>query len=322
MVEVVEEATYVPHHPQKIAFLFSAMRHFAGNCEPGGSMSIMSTSTRPAIRAVFSGELGRAIERHHPDHVVVTEPGEWRVLEAMGDWQGFFRPPHPHPPRMIASSARGTPSPAGRKAARACAWSSSIARLRAETGPADAGRAIPSAIAGTFDAENRKPLPASEQPPERLRFEPNALTRKVLDLVRRRFGNHFGDLEPFGWAVTRSDALRALDHFIADCLPRFGDVQDAMRTGEGFLYHGVISPYLNAGLLVAREVCERAAACLRGRLRPPQTPWRASSRQILGWREFLCAASYWLKMPDYARGKRASGRHASCRASTGRATRP
>ena len=62
------------------------------------------------------------------------------------------------------------------------------------------------------------------------------------------------------WAVTRTNALAALNHFITDCLPGFGDYQDAMKAGKDFLFHGLISPYLNCGLLTAPEVCARAEA--------------------------------------------------------------
>jgi deoxyribodipyrimidine photolyase-related protein len=116
-----------------------------------------------------------------------------------------------------------------------------------------------------FDHDNRKALPKDVKPPKRLRFEPDAITREVMAMVAQRFPDHFGDLEPFGWAVTREDALEALDHFIAACLPRFGDYQDAMKQGNGFLYHSVISPYLNVGLLTPREVCERRRSGLEER---------------------------------------------------------
>jgi deoxyribodipyrimidine photolyase-related protein len=104
-----------------------------------------------------------------------------------------------------------------------------------------------------YDRENRKPLPRGVEPPDPPRFEPDAVTREVLDLVAERFGGHFGALEPFRWAVTRADALRALAHFIEYRLERYGDFQDAMRQGSDFLYHSVLSPYLNAGLLVRRR---------------------------------------------------------------------
>ena len=86
-----------------------------------------------------------------------------------------------------------------------------------------------------FDPENRKALPRGLRPPARRRFVPDAITGEVMTLVAARFGTHFGDLEPFGWAVTREDALQALEHFITECLPTFGDYQDAMKAGEDFL---------------------------------------------------------------------------------------
>ena len=87
-----------------------------------------------------------------------------------------------------------------------------------------------------FDAENRKALPKGLELPHRMRFRPDDTTQEVLELVAARFDNHFGDLEGFGWAVTRDEALRALRHFIKDCLPTFGDYQDAMKAGEDFLF--------------------------------------------------------------------------------------
>ena len=81
IVEVTEEATYVPHHQQKIAFLFSAMRHFAEELRGRGIAVDYVRLDAPGNTGSFTGELERALARHQPDHVVITEPGEWRVLD-------------------------------------------------------------------------------------------------------------------------------------------------------------------------------------------------------------------------------------------------
>ena len=97
--------------------------------------------------------------------------------------------------------------------------------------------------------------------------------------------------------MTRDEALEALDHFIAACLPLYGDYQDAMKTGEPFLFHSILSPYLNCGLLTAREVCLAA----EGAWRTGQAPLNAVEgfiRQILGWREYV-RGLYWRHMPEY-----------------------
>ena len=41
----------------------------------------------------FTGELQRAIVRHAPQRVIVTEPGEWRVLDLMRNWQSDLELP-------------------------------------------------------------------------------------------------------------------------------------------------------------------------------------------------------------------------------------
>ena len=149
-----------------------------------------------------------------------------------------------------------------------------------------------------YDADNRKPLPKGVPLPEPARFAPDAVTRDVLALVAARFADNFGALEPFWFAVTRAQALAALDHFVTTALPGFGDYQDAMRQGEDWLFHSALSQYLNCGLLRPREVC----AAVERSWRDGHAPLNGAEgfiRQILGWREYV-RGIYWLKMPGYA----------------------
>jgi deoxyribodipyrimidine photolyase-related protein len=296
MVEVMEEATYVRHHQQKIAFLFSAMRHFAQALREEGIRVDYVRLDDPGNTGTFTGELKRALDRHQPDAVLVTEPGEWRVWQMMLDWrESLSVPVHLHSDtRFIATRDDFSAWAQGRKQYRMEFF---YREMRRRTGFLMDGDQ-PAGGQWNYDAENRKRLPAGYRAPMRRRFVPDAITREVLDLVAARFGTHFGDLEPFGWAVTRPDALAALDHFIVDCLPDFGDWQDAMQAGSDFLHHAVISPYLNAGLLTARDVCEKAEAAYRAG-RAPLNAVEGFIRQIIGWREFV-RGLYWHEMPDYA----------------------
>lgn len=296
MVEVAEEATYVPHHPQKIAFLFSAMRHFAAELRERGLTVDYVRLDDPGNSNSFTGELGRAIARHRPDEVFITEPGEWRVLEAIQGWQeAFGLPVHVRADeRFFCSRAEFAAWAGDRNTYRMEFF---YRAMRARTGLLmEEGE--PVGGQWNFDRDNRKPLPGRIAVPERLRFSPDAITAEVIDLVRHRFGHHFGDLEPFGWGVTRAEACRALAHFIADALPRFGDYQDAMKTGEGFLFHALVSPYLNAGLLQPLEICLAAVEAWRSGAAPLNAV-EGFVRQILGWREYV-RGIYWLKMPGYA----------------------
>ena len=87
LMEVHDETTYVAHHPKKIAFLFSAMRHFAKELRAVGWNVDYVPLDADGNTGSFSGEVERAIARLRPERIVVTEAGEWRVQEELAQWQ-------------------------------------------------------------------------------------------------------------------------------------------------------------------------------------------------------------------------------------------
>jgi deoxyribodipyrimidine photolyase-related protein len=296
MCEVADEATYVRHHKKKIAFIFSAMRHFAEALRASGWRVDYRTLDETGRRGSFTSEVARAAEQHRPQRVVVTAPGEWRVREAMRAWPERLGIPVDFLPddRFICSEAEFAAWAEGRKQLRMEYF---YREMRRKTGLLmDGGK--PTGGQWNFDRDNRKSATPDLFMPRPLTFEPDPITRDVLKLVARRFGDHFGDLEPFWFGVTRTDAERALDHFVATTLPRFGDFQDAMLDDEAFLYHSVLSIYINVGLLDPLEVCRHVEAAYRAG-RAPLNAAEGYIRQIIGWREYV-RGIYWLKMPDYA----------------------
>ncbi|MGL4439702.1 MAG: cryptochrome/photolyase family protein, partial [Bosea sp. (in: a-proteobacteria)] len=80
MAEVHDETTYVPHHKQKIVLVLSAMRHFADELRAEGIHVDYVKLSDNNNTGSFAGEIERAITRHTPSQIVLTEPGEWRVL--------------------------------------------------------------------------------------------------------------------------------------------------------------------------------------------------------------------------------------------------
>ena len=295
MVEVGDETRYAPHHKQKIALILSAMRHFAEELRVKGVTVDYVPLDDPDNSHSFTGEVARAVARHGCDAVIVTEASEWRVQEMIAGWQAALNLPVRVLPdtRFLCARDAFAALARGGKTGRMEYF---YREMRRRTGILMRGDA-PEGGQWNFDPENRKPLPKGSRLPRRLRFAPDDLTLQVLNLVARRFASNFGDLQPFGWPVTRAEALAALDHFIADALPRFGDVQDAMKAGEEFLYHSLLSPALNIGLLNPREVCAAAEAAYH-RGDAPLNAVEGFIRQILGWREFV-RGIYWLEMPGY-----------------------
>lgn len=294
MAEVAGEATYVKHHKQKIVFVLSAMRHFAEELREEGVTVDYIRFDDPDNTGSISGELQRAVARHRPAELVITSPGEWRLLSAFKALDPGIPVNIREDDRFFATTARFAAWAEGRKVLRMEFF---YREMRRETDLLMEGDA-PAGGQWNYDHDNRKRLPKSQALPPRFGFAPDRVTKDVIALVQHHFADHFGDLDGFEWAVTRKDALRSLDDFLINALPNFGKYQDAMASGEPFVFHAVISPYLNAGLLTAREVCIAAEREYIAR-RAPLNAVEGFIRQILGWREYVRGV-YWLKMPDYA----------------------
>jgi deoxyribodipyrimidine photolyase-related protein len=299
LVEVMEEATYVKHHKKKIAFLFSAMRHFAQELEEVGFTVRYTKLDDKKNTGSFTGEVKRAITEIKSSEVVVTFPGEYRVAEDMKTWEKKFGVKveiRPDDRFLVTPEAFAQ-------------WASKYKSLRMEIFYREMRKAHdilmdgaePEGGSWNYDHENRKPAKAMRfnrltDPPK---INPDKITQDVIALVVQKFPDHFGDLEPFDFAVTRNDALHLMREFITHRLPKFGDYQDVMVTGEPVLYHAHLSFYINCGLLSPMEVVRAAEDAYK----KGQVPLNAAEgfiRQIIGWREYV-RGIYWLRMPGFKR---------------------
>lgn len=297
MCEVWDEATYVPHHKKKIAFIFSAMRHFADKLRSQGFNVHYTRLDNPENTKSFTGEVEKAIQIYSPQSIVITYPGEYRVLSEIESWKEKFKIS-----LSILEDNRFLSTPSDFRK-----WAEGRKSLRMEFFYREMRKKYNILIDGdkpeggewNYDSENRK-FPEADRLfiPKSTVFEPDDITHEAIDLVNKNFSHHFGDIFPFYFAVTREQALIVLENFINQRLKSFGDYQDAMVQGEPWLYHSHISFYLNCGLLEPLEVVQKAeAACYSGQA--PLNAVEGFIRQIIGWREYI-RGIYWLKMPDYA----------------------
>jgi deoxyribodipyrimidine photolyase-related protein len=291
MAEVMAEGTYVPHHPQKIALILSAMRHFAQDLRAAGWRVAYTRLDEAENSQSIAGELLRRAAEFGAGEVIATRPGEWRLIAALEAVPLQMRLLSDD--RFLCSEGEFAAWAEGRKQLR-MEWF--YREMRRKTGLLMEGDQ-PAGGQWNFDHDNRKPAKADLLRPRPPRFAPDAVTEEVLSLVEARFGSHFGRARPFAWAVTRAEALRALAHFIAHALPRFGDEQDAMLSDDPWLSHSLLSPYLNIGLLGWEEVCRAAEAEWQAG-RAPLNAVEGFIRQIIGWREFV-RGIYFLEGPDY-----------------------
>ncbi len=296
MAEVAAETDYAPHHPKKIALIFAAMRKFAARLREEGWQVCYRKLDDTENAGSIPGELLRRAEETGFDKVLATEPGEWRLIEALRDTP--LDVTLLEDDRFLASHAEFQGWAKGRKALRMEYF---YREMRRKTGLLmDGGK--PEGGEWNYDSENRKPPPDGISHGGPMNFTPDETVEEVLDLVEARFAKNFGTLRPFSFATDRGQARRALAHFIRHALPDFGAYQDAMLDGHRFLNHALLSPYINLGLLSPLEVCEAAAEAYR-KGDAPLNSVEGFIRQIIGWREYV-RGIYFLEGPDYPRRNR------------------
>jgi len=293
MAEVRSEASYVPHHPKKIALIFAAMRHFAEElCGDGWRVAYTEYDAHDNAGSI-PGELLRRAEAHGATEVIATEPGEWRLIEALQDCP--LDVTLLSDDRFLASREMFEGWAKGRKELR-MEWF--YREMRKRTGYLIKGEA-PAGGKWNFDHANRKPAARDLLRSRPMAFTPDEVTEEVLTLVERTFADNFGTLRPFTFAVTRGQARRALAHFVRHQLAEFGTYQDAMLEEEPYLNHALISAYMNIGLLSPREVCDAVQAAWEAGEVPINSA-EGFIRQVIGWREFVRGV-YFFEGPDYPR---------------------
>ena len=291
MAEVLGEASYVAHHPKKIILIFSAMRSFSDKLRSLGYRVEYSFFDDPQNTQSLSGELIRRAEQFKCSKVTVTQPNEWRVIEDLSNVPLTVEFKEDN--RFISRISEFNNWAEGRKQLRMEYF---YRDMRRKTGLLMDGEK-PVGGKWNYDQENRKPAPGSVLHTGPKCFSNTDHTKSVIDLVSERFSENFGNIANFNFATTQSQAEEALDHFIDKALPDFGAYQDAMMMDEPFLFHAIISPYLNIGLLKPLDVCKKAEkAFLDGRA--PLNSVEGFIRQIIGWREYI-RGIYFLQGPNY-----------------------
>ncbi len=295
MCEASDRVTRVKHHKKKIAFLFSAMRHFVQELRQKDYKVVFTKLDDSDSSGSLKGEVARLLKKNSFKRIIVTHPSEYYLLREMEQWQSEFEISIEIrvDDRFICSIDEFSKWAKGRK------------QLRMENFYRDIRKKYKILMQGNdpiggrwnYDSENRKPPKKDLDIPRPYVGCMDDIKQEVLQLVAKRFENHFGDLDPFFFAVTRKDALKVLHQFIEQRLPSFGDYQDAMIQDEPWMYHSHISFYLNCGLLLPLE-CVRAAEQAYALGNAPLNSVEGFIRQIIGWREYV-RGIYWLNMPEY-----------------------
>ena len=139
----------------------------------------------------------------------------------------------------------------------------------------------------SYDAENRKKLPKNISLPSDLNLEYNKsdydLSKKFID---KNFADNYGDINGFNYPINHNQAKKSLDFFLEKKFELFGPYEDAISSSESKLFHSILTPYLNIGLITPNEIINRVSDYAK-EYSIPINSYEGFIRQIIGWREFI-----------------------------------
>jgi deoxyribodipyrimidine photolyase-related protein len=142
----------------------------------------------------------------------------------------------------------------------------------------------PSGGKWSFDTENRKKLPKGIQLPSVTFAKPSPYSQEAREYVRQHFPNSIGEDRELMYPLNEAEALPWLQKFLDERLAQFGDFEDAIDRNESVLFHSVLTPMLNIGLLSPEQIVEET---LKRQALVPMNSLEGFLRQVIGWREYM-----------------------------------
>ncbi len=284
MAEDMGLCTTVRHHQQKIVLFLAAMRNYRQSlCADGHNVHYIELD--PADASSYEDKLQKVVAASGAKCLEFFEiedaPMESRIRAFAGK-HGLEVRTLPSP--MFLTSRESFAGFASGKTFLRMADFYKRQRRELDLLLDDASK--PVGGQWSFDEQNRKKLPARLEPPPWPPVTRDPLVDEVIELVEKAFPDHPGRASEFAWPVTRSGALAWLEHFIECRLELFGPYEDAISSRSETVYHSMLSPLINTGLLTPDEIIRRVLDAAASR-DIPLNSLEGFIRQVIGWREFV-----------------------------------
>ncbi len=138
----------------------------------------------------------------------------------------------------------------------------------------------------SFDEDNRKSLPKKLSIPTLNPAPKNRWVEEASDYIEENFEANPGETESFLYPINFTDSRKWFQDFLANRLANFGTYEDAIHRDEGFLFHAVLTPMLNIGLLTPKLVLNELEKFAESN-DVPLNAHEGFVRQVIGWREYM-----------------------------------
>ena len=136
----------------------------------------------------------------------------------------------------------------------------------------------------SFDTENREKLPKNVSIPKIIKLENNSYIDESKEYIEKYFSKNYGSLDNFIYPINHLDSKKWLTNFIKTKFENFGIYEDAETMRDPFLFHSVLSPMMNIGLITDTEVLN---IVLPYQNKIGIESFEGFIRQIIGWRNYL-----------------------------------
>ncbi|WP_162340886.1 cryptochrome/photolyase family protein [Cyclobacterium salsum] len=298
MMEIRQETDYVKHHVQKVLAFFQSMRNFADWLEKQGHQVIYLPIDHKENRQHLEENILHVVKSEKFKRFEYQLPDEYRldiqlqkICKQLNIKTKSFDTEH-----FLSDRESVKTFFSGKKSY----LMESFYRSMRETFDILMQGQKPLGGKWNYDQENRNNYRGEVPVPPLPAFGRDL--NELLKTIEKAEIETLGTVDPknFPWPCSREESVTVLEFFLEELLPYFGTYQDAMHSGEPFLFHSRLSFALNSKMLQPLEVIQKAESCLQ---KNPEKYGMAQVegfiRQILGWREFM-RGIYWAKMPDYA----------------------
>jgi deoxyribodipyrimidine photolyase-related protein len=282
----------LPHHKQKLIYLITSLRKYIPTISHGRVIHEKVTENHQGLTKT----LKRIFSEQQFEKLYVTKPSDYQTLKELM----FFCQSNSiilnvlEDTKFVSNEEDFNLWSKGKKSLIQeyfYRWIRKKHSVLMDEGKPEGGK-------WNLDKENRKGASAlKEIIPDRKLIKTDELTIGVMVEVDKIFNKSFGDFENFNWATTHKEAWNQMLEFFDTYFKNYGSFQDAMKSNEPFMFHSLLSAYLNSGLLDPMD-CIEEAECRYRNNKAPLNSVEGFIRQIIGWREFI-RGIYWSNMPHY-----------------------